>query len=344
MSSSNNGSDANKKQHFLVTHEKGKSSHFTILQLNALLKQDSNKRNKLTLTKLNTIPVPFTLISIVANKSDEDYIALNGLKDCIVMYLNENGQTKQESLQQTGVSNTAASSSSTTASTTAVTPVGNASQSTINSANPGVILLHPSLEGSNYIIKSMWLPDSQTELALVTPDFIKIYDLSINKQNPIYHFLLPIGKIRDVTFMYDKSIQKIKPAESHSNESSAEVIVFKQTRNIIIMSSCGYLYHEEMNEQTSAKNGVYYLTNTIDINLVNSGSTPVASSSSSTSGQPSSGAPATSTTGCPASGSAAQTASATSVFGHGISVYYSFKLQLLFWSYQSGKTFIGSFI
>ena len=97
VSSSNNGSDANKKQHFLVTHEKGKSSHFTILQLNALLKQDSNKRNKLTLTKLNTIPVPFTLISIVANKSDEDYIALNGLKDCIVMYLNENGQTKQES-------------------------------------------------------------------------------------------------------------------------------------------------------------------------------------------------------------------------------------------------------
>ena len=53
--------------------------------------------------------------------------------------------------------------------------------------------------------------------------------------------------IRDVTFMYDTSIQKIKPAESNSNES-AGVIVFKQTRNIIIMRSCGYLYHEEMNE------------------------------------------------------------------------------------------------
>ena len=36
------------KKHLIVTHEKGKSSHFTILQLNALLKQDSNKRNKLT--------------------------------------------------------------------------------------------------------------------------------------------------------------------------------------------------------------------------------------------------------------------------------------------------------
>ena len=53
--------------------------------------------------------------------------------------------------------------------------------------------------------------------------------------------------IRDVTFMYDTSIQKIKPAESNSNESDG-VIVYKQTRNIIIMRSCGYLYHEEMNE------------------------------------------------------------------------------------------------
>lgn len=87
------------KKHLIVTHEKGKSSHFTILQLNALLKQDSNKRNKLTLTKLNTIPVPFTLISVAANHCNEDYIALTGLKDCYVMYLNENGQTKQELLQ-----------------------------------------------------------------------------------------------------------------------------------------------------------------------------------------------------------------------------------------------------
>jgi E3 ubiquitin-protein ligase UBR4 len=87
------------KKHLIVTHEKGKSSHFTILQLNALLKQDSNKRNKLTLTKLNTVPVPFTLISVAANHCNEDYIALTGLKDCYVMYLNENGQTKQELLQ-----------------------------------------------------------------------------------------------------------------------------------------------------------------------------------------------------------------------------------------------------
>ena len=72
----------------------------------------------------------------------------------------------------------------------------------------------------------MWLPDSQTELALFTWDLIKMYDLSINKQNPIYQFLLPIGKIRDVLFMYDKSIQKIKPESSfETNNYSVEVIV-----------------------------------------------------------------------------------------------------------------------
>lgn len=91
------------KKHLIVTHEKGKSSHFTVLQLNALLKQDSNKRNKLTLTKLNTIPVPFTLLSVVANENNEDYVALTGLKDCCAMYLNENGQTKQEIAQQQNV-------------------------------------------------------------------------------------------------------------------------------------------------------------------------------------------------------------------------------------------------
>ncbi len=67
------------KKHLIVTYEKDKSSHFTVLQLNALLKQDSNKKNKLTLTKLNTVPVPFTLLSVVANYCNEDYIALNGL-------------------------------------------------------------------------------------------------------------------------------------------------------------------------------------------------------------------------------------------------------------------------
>ena len=148
------------KKHLIVTHEKGKTSNFTILELKALLKQDSNKRNKLTLTKLNSVQVPFTLVSIVVNQSNEDYISLNGLKDCQIMYLNEMGQTVDAA----------------TGSTT----------------NTGLITLHPSLDSANYIIKSIWLPGSQTELALITSDFIKIYDLSVDTISPIYYFLLGV--------------------------------------------------------------------------------------------------------------------------------------------------------
>jgi E3 ubiquitin-protein ligase UBR4 len=191
------------KKHLIVTHEKGKSSHFTILQLNALLKQDSSKRNKLTLTKLNTIPVPFTLLSAVANQFNEDYIALTGLKDCYVMYLNENGQTKQEILLTSSApaptpilmnNNITASSK----------PVSHKTiYSTTSSNSAGLIVLHPSLESSNFIIKAIWLPGSKSELALVTADFIKIYDLSVDKISPIYYYLLPMGKIKDVTFFYE---------------------------------------------------------------------------------------------------------------------------------------------
>jgi E3 ubiquitin-protein ligase UBR4 len=240
------------RKHLFVTHEKGKSSHFTILQLNALLKQDSNKRNKLTLTKLNTIPVPFTLISIVANNFNEDYIALTGLKDCYVMYLNENGQTRQELFQ-------------TNASTSA--KEANLSQS--ESFTTGLIVLHPSLESSNYIIKSMWLPGSKTELALVTNDFIKIYDLSVDKISPIYYFLLPMGKIKDLTFVYDIVKEERVAnmvADTHFPQRD-QLKTFKCKKYLVIMSSNGYMYYEEMNEATSARNGVYYVTNTIDVNV-----------------------------------------------------------------------------
>ena len=42
---------------------------------------------------------------------------------------------------------------------------------------------------------------SQTKLALVTADFIKIYDLAADAISPFFYFLLPSGKVRDVTFV-----------------------------------------------------------------------------------------------------------------------------------------------
>lgn len=63
------------------------------------------------------------------------------------------------------------------------------------------LVLHPQLETGNFIIRAIWLPGSQTWLALVTADFVKIYDLGKDVLSPQYYFLVPTGKIRDVTFV-----------------------------------------------------------------------------------------------------------------------------------------------
>jgi len=50
-----------RRQHLAVSHEKGK---ITVLQLSALLKQADSSKRKLTLTRLASAPVPFTVLSI----------------------------------------------------------------------------------------------------------------------------------------------------------------------------------------------------------------------------------------------------------------------------------------
>ena len=51
-----------KRQHLAVAHERGK---ITILQLSALLKQADSSQKKLTLTRLASAPVPFTVHSLL---------------------------------------------------------------------------------------------------------------------------------------------------------------------------------------------------------------------------------------------------------------------------------------
>ena len=58
------GSGGGRRQHLAVAHEKGK---ITVLQLSALLKQADSSQKKLTLTRLATAPVPFTVLSVVSN-------------------------------------------------------------------------------------------------------------------------------------------------------------------------------------------------------------------------------------------------------------------------------------
>ena len=214
-----------RRKHLMVTHEKGKASHFTVLQLNALLKQDSNKKNKLTLTKLNTIPVPFTLLSVVANQHNEDYLALVGLKDCHVMYLNEHGQTRHDHPATTALppppppptptpNQTEATAALTTTTPTQhkVTQQQQQQQPQLVHDSASLIALHVSLDASNYIIKCVSLPGSRTELALLTADFVKVYDLSLDRISPVYFFQLPMGKMRDVTFVHDE----VTPSSSSS--------------------------------------------------------------------------------------------------------------------------------
>lgn len=226
-----------KRQHLAVSHEKGK---ITVLQLSTLLKQADSSKRKLTLTRLASAPIPFTVLSITGNQWNEDFLAVCGLKDCHVLTFNSSGTVSDH------------------------------------------LVLHPHLETGNFIIKALWLPGSQTQLALVTADFVKIYDLSKDALSPQYYFLVPTGKIRDCTFIY------------------AEDGMF----HLLLMSSAGYIYSQAMDEESLAKHGPFYVTNTLDIyhpEIKDNGQ----------------------------------------VGGGGVSIYYSHALQLLFFSYVCGKSFIA---
>ncbi|XP_032676900.1 protein purity of essence isoform X4 [Odontomachus brunneus] len=226
-----------KRQHLAVSHEKGK---ITVLQLSALLKQADSSKRKLTLTRLASAPVPFTVLSVTGNQWNEDFLAVCGFKDCHVLTFNSSGTVSDH------------------------------------------LVLHPQLDSGNFIIKALWLPGAQTQLALVTADFVKIYDLGRDALSPQYYFLVPTGKIRDCTFM-------------HSEDG---------TFHMLLMSSAGYIYSQVMDEESLAKHGAFYVTNTLD----------VYHPELKDNGQVGSG---------------------------GVSIYYSHALQLLFFSYACGKSFIA---
>ncbi|UJR08441.1 hypothetical protein I4U23_012711 [Adineta vaga] len=247
------------KQHLIVSQEKGKQAMITILQLNSLLKQtttmintvnnDNLAKKKFTLNKLNTFNIPFTILSMQPNQLNSDYLCITGLKDCHILNIDINGKLKEPT-----------------------------------------IILQPNLDSTgNYIIRTQWLSDkNQSQLALLTADFIKIYDLSVDTISPIYYFILPTGKVRDCTFYYTKR-NKIECCY------------------ILIMASNGYIYYEQLTESSSARNGSFYVTNTLDIKHE----------------------------------SITETNNNGILLGGGVSVYYSSTLKLLFWSYAHGKNFYG---
>ncbi|CAD5111184.1 DgyrCDS518 [Dimorphilus gyrociliatus] len=142
------------------------------------------------------------------------------------------------------------------------------------------LALHPSLDAGNYVVKVIWLPASKSSLALITGDFIKIFNLSNDIISPNYYFVVPAGKIKDATFIV--------------TEHGAQYIA--------IMASTGYVYTQILDE--TAQNGAFFVTNVIDIKHVD-----------------------------------IKTEANGTISGGGGSVYYSHLLQLLFFSFLSGKTF-----
>jgi E3 ubiquitin-protein ligase UBR4 len=83
---------------------------------------------------------------------------------------------------------------------------------------------------------------SQTELAIVTADFVKIYDLSKDVLSPQYYFLVPSGKIRDCTLAFTE-----------------------EGKFVILMSSAGHIYFQALNSDSSAVNGPFYVTNIMTV-------------------------------------------------------------------------------
>jgi len=105
------------------------------------------------------------------------------------------------------------------------------------------VVLQPHLEPGNYVIKAVWLPGSQTQLALVTADFVKVFELSADALAPLFFFLVPSGKIRDATFVMPEN----------------------QPPALLLMSSAGYIYSQTMGPDSSAEHGPFYVTNTLEV-------------------------------------------------------------------------------
>ncbi|PAA59811.1 hypothetical protein BOX15_Mlig013612g1 [Macrostomum lignano] len=64
-----------------------------------------------------------------------------------------------------------------------------------------VLVVTTALESNTHIIKSIWLPGSPSELAIVTPSCVKIFNTALDVISPQYYFLIGSGSIRDATFV-----------------------------------------------------------------------------------------------------------------------------------------------
>ena len=91
------------------------------------------------------------------------------------------------------------------------------------------------IDSSNFIVKAMWMADSQTELLIATLDFVKIFDLAKSVSKPVYNLLIANGKVRDVTLVYTP----------------------EGGPHVLIMSSTGQVFVQELTPVAAADMGDY---------------------------------------------------------------------------------------
>lgn len=188
-----------KRQHLVISHEKGK---ITLLQLNALLRQADSSKKKLTLTRVASAPMPFSVISIVANQFNEDVLAVCGMRDCHVLTFTSSGLVSNH-----------------------------------------IELDLDLTQASDYVIKAIWIPGSQTELAVVTSEMVKIFDLAESPQDPKYNLKLAFGKLKDVTFIIPDT---------------------GSIRYVLIMNTNGHIFKQELNPDDRST-GPFYVTTILQL-------------------------------------------------------------------------------
>lgn len=114
------------------------------------------------------------------------------------------------------------------------------------------LFMQPPLEGGNYVLRALWLPNSLTQLAIITADYVRIYDLAESSSQPIFHFMLASGKISDATFVCWER-------RSSSQKNFLE-------RHLVLLSNSGHLYGQQLSDACDyAVHGAFYITSTVEL-------------------------------------------------------------------------------
>ncbi|KAF2077723.1 hypothetical protein CYY_000970 [Polysphondylium violaceum] len=173
------------------------------------LLDDESTIDKSSFKVLSKSSVGFPIIGLVFNPANEKYLAVVGMRECKILTINH----KEEIVDQ--------------------------------------LVIDLSLEALGetiYIIKVEWIIGSQVELAVVTNEFIKIYDLSKDNLSPIHFFSLLEDSIKDMC------------------------LVSKNSKNYILaLSASGLLYFQPIQDNNDNESCIMIETLQVPVNKVTGG-------------------------------------------------------------------------